>query len=236
LLSLVVAVSLEDSIVLLDRRALSVRRLSVNYWRVISNRVCRTNVIVGGLSFGALFAYVSGAAFVFIDIFRLDQQTFGGLFALNAFGLAVGGIAASRLSGIPTKRMISIGLAIGLGAIGMLVLLTVGHTITALSAMPFLMMNTFSIGMVTPNIVHGILEPVPEIAGVASSLFGSSRMIAGAISAELVAFWYNGTPMAMTGAMLLFAASAFGFWLLVISSVRIPERSGIRRPEEELVC
>lgn len=236
LLSLIVAVSLEESIVLLDRRALSVRRLSVNYWRVISNRVCRTNVIVGGLSFGALFAYVSGAAFVFIDIFRLDQQTFGGLFALNAFGLAVGGFVASRLSAIPTKRMISIGLAIGLGAIGMLVLLTVGHTITALSAMPFLMMYTFSIGMVTPNIVHGILEPVPEIAGVASSLFGSSRMIAGAISAELVAFWYDGTPMAMTGTMLLFAAAAFGFWLLVISSVRIPERSGIRRPEEELVC
>jgi hypothetical protein len=38
-------------------------------------------------------------------------------------------------------------------------------------------------------------------------------MIAGAISTELVALWYNGTPMAMTGAMLLFAAAALGFWL-----------------------
>ena len=123
-------------------------------------------------------------------------------------------LTTARLSGTPAKRMISIRFAIGLAASGMLVLLTVAHAITPLSAMPFLMLNTFSIGIVTLNVVHGTLEPVPEIAGVASSLFGSARMIAGAISTEVVAFWYNGTPMAMTGAMLLFAVSAFGFWLL----------------------
>jgi DHA1 family bicyclomycin/chloramphenicol resistance-like MFS transporter len=78
--------------------------------------------------------------------------------------------------------MISIGLAIGSAASGMLVWLTVAHAITPLSAMPFLMLSTFSIGIVTPNVVHGTLEPVPEIAGVASSVFGSTRMIAGAIS------------------------------------------------------
>jgi DHA1 family bicyclomycin/chloramphenicol resistance-like MFS transporter len=181
---------------------------------VISRRDCRTYVIIGGLSFGGLFAYVSGSAFVFIEIFKLDQRAFGALFALNALGIALGALTTGRLSGTPAKRMISIGLAIGLAASAMLVLLTVVHAITPLSAMPFLMLSTFSIGIATPNVVHGTLEPVPEIAGVASSLFGSARMIAGAISTEVVAFWYNGTPMAMTGAMLLFAASAFGFWLL----------------------
>jgi len=159
-------------------------------------------------------AYVSGSAFVFIEIFKLDQRAFGALFALNALGIALGALTTGRLSGTPAKRMISIGLTIGLAASAMLVLLTVVHAITPLSAMPFLMLSTFSIGIATPNVVHGTLEPVPEIAGVASSLFGSARMIAGAISTEVVAFWYNGTPMAMTGAMLLFAASAFGFWLL----------------------
>jgi hypothetical protein len=64
------------------------------------------------------------------------------------------------------------------------------------------------------------MEPVPQIAGVASSLFGSTRMIAGAISTEVVAFWYSGTPLAMTGAMLLFAASAFGFWILSLRFLR----------------
>ena len=138
---------------------------------------------------------------------------FGILFALNAFGIALGAFITGRLSGFPAKRMISIGLAIGLLTSGALVFLTVAHTITPLSAMPFLMLSTLSIGLVTPNVVHGTMEPVPEIAGVASSLFGSARMLAGAISTELVAFWYNGTPRAMTSAMLLFAAAAFGYWL-----------------------
>jgi hypothetical protein len=64
------------------------------------------------------------------------------------------------------------------------------------------------------------MEPVPEIAGVASSLFGSARMLAGAISTEVVAFWYTGTPLAMTGAMLLFATAAFAFWLFTRRSLQ----------------
>jgi DHA1 family bicyclomycin/chloramphenicol resistance-like MFS transporter len=87
------------------------------------------------------------------------------------------------------------------------------------------MLNTFSIGLVTPNVVHGMMEPIPEIAGVASSLFGSSRMLAGAISTEVVAFWYTGTPLAMTSTMLLFATAAFAFWLITRRSLQEAHRT-----------
>jgi MFS transporter, DHA1 family, multidrug resistance protein len=220
LLGIVIQLSLEESIVRRDRRALLIGNLARNYWRVLSHRACRTYVIIGGLSFGGLFAYVSGSAFVFIEIFKLDQRMFGVLFALNAFGIALGALVTGRLSGIPAKRMITTGLAISMIASGALVFLTMAHAITPLIAMPFLMLNTFSIGLVTPNVVHGTMEPVPEIAGVASSLFGSARMVAGAISTEMVAMCYNGTPIAMTGAMFLFAASAVAFWLFSMRSLQ----------------
>jgi hypothetical protein len=61
-------------------------------------------------------------------------------------------------------------------------------------------------------------------------------MIAGAISAEVVAFWYNGTPMAMACTMLLFAACAFAFWLVSSRSVHSAEGSGLQHHAEELVC
>ena len=232
LLGIVILLCLEESIARRDKRALFIRDLSTNYWRVISHRACRTYVMIGGLSFGGLFAYVSGSAFVFIEIFKLDQRMFGVLFALNAFGIALGAFITGRLSGFPAKRMISIGLAIGLFSSGALVMLTAAHAITPLSAMPFLMLNTFSIGLVTPNVVHGTMEPVPEIAGVASSLFGSARMLAGAISTELVAFWYNGTPRAMTSAMLLFAAAAFGYWLFSRRSLQEARQAAPQRRAE----
>jgi DHA1 family bicyclomycin/chloramphenicol resistance-like MFS transporter len=232
LLGIVILLSLEESIVHRDKQALFLGNLSANYWRVISHRACRTYVVIGGLSFGGLFAYVSGSAFVFIEIFKLDQRMFGILFALNAVGIALGALTTGRLGGIPARQMISLGLAIGVASSGMLVFLTVCHAITPTSAMPFLMLNTFSIGLVTPNVVHGTMEPVPEIAGVASSLFGSARMIAGAISTEVVAFCYHGTPMAMTGTMLLFAASAFGFWILSLRSLAEERQTGSRHCAE----
>jgi DHA1 family bicyclomycin/chloramphenicol resistance-like MFS transporter len=232
LLGIVIILCLEESIARRDKQALYLSNLSANYWRVISHRACRTYVIIGGLSFGGLFAYVSGSAFVFIEIFKLDQRMFGVLFALNAFAIALGALTTGRLSNISAKRMISIGLATGLAASGMLVFLTVSHAITPISAMPFLMLNTFAIGLVTPNVVHGTMEPVPQIAGVASSLFGSSRMMAGAFSTEIVAFWYNGTPLAMTGTMLLFAASAFGFWILSLRFLREGRQPGPGRRTE----
>ena len=233
LLGTIIVLSLEESIVRPDRQALLVSNLSANYWRVISHRVCRTFALTGGLSFGGLFAYVSGSAFVFIEIFKLDQAVFGALFALNALGIALGAFISGRLSNVPAKQMISTGLAIGLVASALLVLLTVRRALTPLSAMPLLMLNTFSIGIVTPNVVHGTLEPLPEIAGVASSLFGGLRMIAGAISAELVASCYNGTPTAMTGAMLLFAASALGFWLFSLPFLRESRRTAPLVPDLE---
>jgi MFS transporter, DHA1 family, multidrug resistance protein len=220
LLGIVILLCLEESIVRRDRQALLIRNLARNYWRVLSHRACRTYVIIGGLSFGGLFAYVSGSAFVFIEIFKLDQRMFGALFALNAFGIALGALVTGRLSGISAKPTITTGLTISLITSGVLVFLTMAHAITPLTAMPFLILNTFSIGLVTPNVVHGTMEPVPEIAGVASSLFGSARMLAGAISTEIVAFWYNGTPIAMTGAMFLFAASAVAFWLFSLRSLQ----------------
>ena len=230
LLGIVILLSLDESVIRRDRQALFLGTLRANYWRVLSHQACRTYVIIGGLSFGGLFAYVSGSAFVFIEIFKVDQRTFGLLFALNAFGIALGALMAGRLSGISAKRMISIGLALGLASSGILVLLTLGHLITPLTAMPLLMLNTFSIGMVTPNLVHGTMEPVPEIAGVASSLFGSARMVAGALSTEVVALCYRGTPLAMTGAMLLFAASAFGFWLLSLRFLSHDDRPAVSQP------
>ena len=90
LLGIVIVLGLEESLVRRDQQAPFLGSLSTNYWRVISHRDCRTYIIIGGLSFGGLFAYVSGSAFVFIEIFKLDQRVFGALFALNALGIALG--------------------------------------------------------------------------------------------------------------------------------------------------
>jgi DHA1 family bicyclomycin/chloramphenicol resistance-like MFS transporter len=162
------------------------------------------------LSFGGLFAYVSGSAFVFIEVFKVDSHVYGGLFAVNAFCLAIGAFTSGRLAtrGISGRRLIITGLIIGLISSALLLVFAGGRIMTLASTMPLLMLNTFAIGLLSPNVVHGIMEPLPEIAGVASSVFGGIRMMIGAIASELVAILYRGTPMAMSETMTLFAAAS----------------------------
>lgn len=207
-----------------DQNALRPRDLVLNYWRVLSHRTCVLYLLIGGFSFGGLFAYVSGSALVFIDVFKVDPRIFGALFAVNAFALAIGAFVSGRLSirGVPGNRLIIFGLMISSGATAALFAGGLFGWLNAISIMPFLILNTFAMGLITPNAVHGTLEPMPRIAGVASSAFGSIRMIGGALSSEFVAWCYHETPVAMGGTMALFAFCALltGVWLFQPTTLR----------------
>jgi MFS transporter, DHA1 family, multidrug resistance protein len=222
LLIIVLLTGLEESLPTRNRHALRPRRLITNYWRVLSHRTCILYLLIGGFSFGALFAYVSGSAFVFIDVFGVDPRIYGALFAVNAFAIAVGAFISGRLStrGVPANQLILAGLLISFFATAALFSGAILGWLNAFSIMPLLILTTFSMGLVTPNAVHGTMEPMPRIAGVASSAFGSIRMLGGAISSEFVAMWYHGTPVAMGETMALFAACSVFVGLFLIQPRR----------------
>jgi MFS transporter, DHA1 family, multidrug resistance protein len=210
LLALLIALSLEESIHSRNRHALVLTNLVANYSRVLSHRTCLGYALVGGLSFGCLFAYVSGSAFVFIEVFKVDAHVYGALFAVNAFCLAIGAFTSGKLATrrVSGRRIIITGLAIGVVASSLLLAFAIIGIMILTLTMPLLMLSTLATGLVGPNVVHGTLEPLPEIAGVASSVFGAIRMLIGAIASELVAIFYRGTSMAMSETMTLFAAAA----------------------------
>jgi DHA1 family bicyclomycin/chloramphenicol resistance-like MFS transporter len=235
LLVIILFFSLEESLPTRNRHALRPRHLVTNYWRVLSHRTCLLYLLIGGFSFGALFAYVSGSAFVFIDVFGVDPRIYGALFAVNAFAIAVGAFISGRLTtrGVSTNRLIIAGLLISFCATSALFGGAIMGWLNAFSIMPLLILNTFSMGLVTPNAVHGTMEPMPRIAGVASSAFGSIRMLGGAISSEFVAIWYRGTPVAMGETMAVFAACSLFVGLLLIQP---RPRQGERRERAETIA
>jgi MFS transporter, DHA1 family, multidrug resistance protein len=216
-LALVLSAGLRESAELRDRCALNPHRLFRNYWQVLSHPTSRLSVLAGGLSFGTLFAYISGSAFVFIDGFHLDPRTYAALFAVNAAAIGTGAVISGHLSsrGISPKFMILGGMIIAFCANGLLLAGSLAGCLTVLSIMPLLILNTLSSGLITPNAVHTTLEPSPRIAGVASSTFFCIRMLGGAIASELVALCYRGTPLAMAGTMAVFATCSLAVGLLL---------------------
>jgi DHA1 family bicyclomycin/chloramphenicol resistance-like MFS transporter len=123
-------------------------------------------------------------------------------------------------------------LTVGLGgsALSSLAILALAHSPWAAVAtlLPPLVCNSFCMGMVLPNANQGALHPLPDIAGVASAVMSSSRMLSGALASVLVALLYDGRSAHAMGLMMsFFSVAALGAYLfLVIPRERSPRTAG----------
>ena len=68
------------------------------YRSLFSDRIFVGIALVGGFSFSGLFVYLSASSFLFQDVYGLDAQGYGLLFAINSVGVVAGVQIASRLA------------------------------------------------------------------------------------------------------------------------------------------
>jgi DHA1 family bicyclomycin/chloramphenicol resistance-like MFS transporter len=167
------------------------------YRSLFSDRIFVGIAIIAGLTFSGLFAYLSSSSFLFQQVYGLDAQQFGLLFAVNSLGV-VGGVQASSflarfvgpqwiLSGALTVLLLSAGAIVlldtlGAGLVGILVPLWF-----FIAACGF----SFPCTQVLALAHHG------SEAGTAASLLGALNFgLAGAISPVVGLFGiYSAVPM-----------------------------------------
>jgi DHA1 family bicyclomycin/chloramphenicol resistance-like MFS transporter len=167
-------------------------------WRLVTDRQFLSFALPACLLNGALFAYISGSAFVFQEVYGTSPQVYGLLFALNGVGM----IASSQLNRALLDRfspygLMRFGLAVATG--GSLVLLAVvlngSHLLLALLAPLVVVIGSF--GFVAPNANALALSEHGAEAGAGSALLGSLRFAAGALVAPLVGLAGPGTAVPM---------------------------------------
>ena len=186
-----------------------VQRAIGGYARVLRHRVSLGYIIVVALNFGSLFAYVSGSSLVLIGVLGVSQRVYGLLFAATASGLVVGALTNARLSrtGISHARLMAWGQALIVGTALLLLALTFADKVTVWLLVGLAVIGFIGHGIVRPNAVQGALEPLPEIAGVASAMLATLQMIVGALSSAIVAEWFDGhSPFAITATMAITAS------------------------------
>jgi MFS transporter, DHA1 family, multidrug resistance protein len=186
-----------------------VQRAIGGYARVLRHRVSLGYIIVVALNFGSLFAYVSGSSLVLIGVLGVSQRVYGLLFAATASGLVVGALTNARLSrtGISHARLMAWGQALIVGTALLLLALTFAGKVTVWLLVGLAVIGFIGHGIVRPNAVQGALEPLPEIAGVASAMLVTLQMIVGALSSAIVAEWFDGhSPFAITATMAITAS------------------------------
>jgi DHA1 family bicyclomycin/chloramphenicol resistance-like MFS transporter len=194
------------------------------YRAVLSDRVFIGVALIAGLMFSGLFAYLSASSFLFQDLYGLDPQQYGLLFAVNSLGLAVSSQVASRLMRrFPPPRILAVSLPI---------MATAGFTAAAAGALDLglapIVVSMFVFlscaGLSFPCIQVTALAPHGSEAGTAAALLGAINFGLASLSAPIVGVFGTETaiPMGLGMGLLLTVATAL-LWIVVrpLRAVRI---------------
>jgi MFS transporter, DHA1 family, multidrug resistance protein len=184
--------------------------------------------LASGAIQAAMFAYISGSPFVFIELFGVPPERFGFIFGSNAAGL----IAASQLNRfvaprVGVARTLRLGVAVARFAYAALWLAVRAGGGLAL-VLPPLFVGIASVGVVLPSGTAAAMGYFGESAGSASAVLGVLQSTCGALAATAVSALADGTARPMAAVML--ACAGLSALLVAFEPRRSPARAAPARP------
>jgi DHA1 family bicyclomycin/chloramphenicol resistance-like MFS transporter len=203
-LVLVAFLGLRETLPVERRRSARVGATLRTYGSLLRDRTFVALVLMGGLMFASIFAYVSGASFVLQDGFGLDERTFGLVFGANALALTV----VSQVNPLLLRRFGQVDVltaAILVSAAAAASLIVTGLTGLAglAGVLVPLMVVLGAAGLAMPNTPSLALNRHGEAAGTASAMLGCVQFGVGAVIAPLVGASGSTTAVPMGAVMLL---------------------------------
>jgi DHA1 family bicyclomycin/chloramphenicol resistance-like MFS transporter len=199
------------------RNPVALRNSFRTYGLLLRDRQFVGYSLTAGFIQSGMFAYITGSAYVFTQLFHLSGQQYSMLFGLNAVGI----IGASQLNhklllhysfGQILRKVTFLYLA---AAATLLVMAYTGWFGIAGIVVPlFLTLST--VGLAMPNATAGALEKHAAHAGSASALVGTLQFSCGALAAVAVSVFANHSALPMAAVIATCSLLAFlVFGLLV---------------------
>jgi DHA1 family bicyclomycin/chloramphenicol resistance-like MFS transporter len=151
-----------------------------------------------GFAYASLFGYISGSSFALQELYGLTPTQFSLVFALNAAGMIVLGLANARLvRHFPAHGLLLAGLvASAVAALALLAAVVLGSGLVALLVPLFLVVATR--GLVSSNATVLGVQRAPA-AGSASAVLGACMFAGGIVVTPLMALGGEGTALPMVG-------------------------------------
>jgi DHA1 family bicyclomycin/chloramphenicol resistance-like MFS transporter len=131
--------------------------------------------LVQGFGVCGMFVYIAMGSFVLQDVYGLDAQTFGVVFAVNAAGIVLLSQFSAVLVGrLGARRLLAAGVVLALvAAVAMLVGVLASTSVWAL--LPPLFVLVSCTGLIMPNAAALALAEHGRTAGTASALLGLTQ-------------------------------------------------------------
>lgn len=207
-----------------DKRSAAQRSLRQRYSSLFHDRIYVGALVVAGMNFTGLFAYLSTSPFLFQETYGLSAQMYGVLFAVNSLGIIIGVQTSSRLMQYGLVRpgwilAFTTGCQLVLGVL-IFVLDWEGSGFWG-TAIP-LWFYIAACGFTFPTVQILALSAHGEEAGTAASMLGAVNFgIAGALS-PIVGLLGVGTAMPMAGMMAVAAVIAIVVLWSVVRPRTVP--------------
>jgi DHA1 family bicyclomycin/chloramphenicol resistance-like MFS transporter len=196
------------------RGQLSLAAAFAAYGRLLRDPVALGLLLAGGMSFAAMFAYITASPFYFMQLQGFSPIAYGALFAANALGIFMANYLNSRL--LKSTSVVGMaGVGCGSGLIGGIVLLT---AVEAGNSMPAVIAGLFVVvsmtGLLGANCVGLLMARYPQNAGAAAALFGASQFGLGMCASAAVNLFHDNTGRPMAWVILATTlASVLGYLL-----------------------
>jgi DHA1 family bicyclomycin/chloramphenicol resistance-like MFS transporter len=205
------------------RKSLAIGEVFRAYAQTVGNRQTLGYALAAGSVFGAMFAFIFSSQQIFTDIYRLGRY-FPLAFAGIAIGVALAGFFNSRFVGRLGMRVISHGALVAYALVAVVMLVaekTLALPLPLFMALSALMM--FAFGLMMANFTALAMEPHGQIAGTASSLYGSITTLIGIGIGMLIGQSYDGT-------LLPFSIGFFVCALSALAITAVTEKGRLFRP------
>lgn len=186
-----------------------------NFLLVLKEPQFYTYAFTGAVAFAGLFTYVAGSPMIFMDIYKVDEKTYGWIFAL----LSVSFIGSSQLNSILLKRYTSEQLIraalisqTAISAVFLIGVLNDAFNLYGIIAMFFLFLSC--LGLSNPNTAGLALAPFSKNAGSASALMGAVQMVLGSLASIAVGLFVKDSMTPIT--VILLASSSLALLVLTL--------------------
>lgn len=203
-----------DSLPTKQRIPLNTKQVMTSYFTQLRHPLFMAYSFCGGFTLSALFVYISGSSFLFIEHFSLTMTQFSFVFAANSVGLLIFGEWGNRLlnKGIKSHIVLFIGLLLHIAAgVTLLLVSQVDGANVALYG-TLLAVAIGSLGMVFGNVTALAMDNSGAQVGTASSLMGMLHYSISALVGYFVSTYEAGIgrlPLAITLCGILALISYF---------------------------
>ena len=207
-----------------------VRQLSASFAEFFAHRQSVFGLLLLLLQPAGFMSVIAVSAALTVEIYGYSVEAYGLIFACA--GLSI--LAGSMINRVLVMRfdqlqMITLGIALMFAASSQLAI------IAWLGSAPFwwlwssVCLFMFTVAILMSNAMVVALDPLPRIAGVASSIVGTLQNLAGAGGAVLAALIYNGT---VSNAVIIMAIAGLLTSLIFLLRPFIAPGPFVHHPEE----